>query len=313
MIHFELVPSMAFIQLWKRNSLFVVFALVLASVNVSLAESPPPLKRIQVNGVELHYIDAGKGVPVIFVHGGLVDYRRWLPQIEPFSERYRVIVYSRRYNFPNTNGAVNIDHSALVEAKDLAELIRQLKLQPSHIIGESYGAYTALLLALQHPELVRTLILAETPLLDWLKEMPEGEKLYNQFMNELWIPLGDTFKSKDDVASIALIWKYFAGEGVAIPDPVRTLFEQNLMEWKKLNASSDAFPDVTEAAVRNMTKPVLMMTGENTLEWFKVLEPRVESVLPNVKRIIIPKATHEMWDEYPAECGKIALEFLSGQ
>ena len=35
------------------------------------------LKKIRVNGAELHYVDQGKGVAVIFVHGGLDDYRVW--------------------------------------------------------------------------------------------------------------------------------------------------------------------------------------------------------------------------------------------
>jgi hypothetical protein len=49
-----------------------------------------PLKKIRANGVELHYIDQGKGVPVVFVHGGLVDYRRWFDQVEPFAKKYRI-------------------------------------------------------------------------------------------------------------------------------------------------------------------------------------------------------------------------------
>ena len=62
---------------------------------------PVQLTRLRVNGVDLHYLEIGKGVPVIFVHGGLDDYRMWDAQLEPFSQQYRVIAYSRRYNYPN--------------------------------------------------------------------------------------------------------------------------------------------------------------------------------------------------------------------
>ena len=44
---------------------------------------PPPTK-IRVNGVELHYIQPGKGDPVVFVHGGLEDYRTWNARLPLF-------------------------------------------------------------------------------------------------------------------------------------------------------------------------------------------------------------------------------------
>ena len=53
--------------------------------------------RVQVNGVELHYVSRGDGQPVVLVHGGGDDLRYWGVQAEPLSERHRVVTYSRRY------------------------------------------------------------------------------------------------------------------------------------------------------------------------------------------------------------------------
>lgn len=55
------------------------------------------------NAITLHYVDLGKGVPVIFVHGSLSDGRYWADQVAEFAKHYRAIAYSRRYNFPNSN------------------------------------------------------------------------------------------------------------------------------------------------------------------------------------------------------------------
>src|SRR5437879_5516900 len=57
------------------------------------------LKVFKGNGISLHYLDRGIGVPVVFVHGALDDYRIWQDQIAPFSRGHRVIAYSRRYNY----------------------------------------------------------------------------------------------------------------------------------------------------------------------------------------------------------------------
>jgi pimeloyl-ACP methyl ester carboxylesterase len=47
--------------------------------------------------------------------------------------------------------------------RHLAALIEKLQLGKVHVIGHSYGALTALFLAVKHPELVRTLVLARLP------------------------------------------------------------------------------------------------------------------------------------------------------
>ena len=59
------------------------------------------IENVRVNGVELHYLEKGSGIPVVLIHGGLGDYREWNPQIERISSDYRVVAYSRRYNYPH--------------------------------------------------------------------------------------------------------------------------------------------------------------------------------------------------------------------
>src|SRR5215831_12658775 len=155
----------------KTISYKVSLAAALIATSVSLAcsksvgqeaGSQAPRKVAISDGVELHYVERGKGVPVLFIHGTLGDYSVWDGQLGPFAERYRVVAYSRRYNYPNTN-KLRPQHSAVVEAEDLAAFIKKLDLGKVHVVGHSYGGYAALFLAARHPELVRTLTLAEPP------------------------------------------------------------------------------------------------------------------------------------------------------
>src|SRR4051812_13419101 len=60
------------------------------------------LKSIFINGDSIHYIDIGKGDPVVFVHGAFGDYRTWEAQLDTFAQHHRVISYSRRLSYPNS-------------------------------------------------------------------------------------------------------------------------------------------------------------------------------------------------------------------
>src|ERR1700693_5347381 len=87
-----------------------------ASRSRTLADPP---ERLDIgNGITLHYLDEGKGTPVIFVHGWISDADYWAAEIQPFARHYRAIAYSRRYNYPNVNRARR-GYSAVVAAEDL--------------------------------------------------------------------------------------------------------------------------------------------------------------------------------------------------
>src|SRR5262245_28416127 len=146
-----------------RRSLLATVVVLLAAPLLSAQEPklPPDVKKVAVaDGVELHYVEKGKGDPVVLIHGGGADYSLWGQYVDAFAESYRPIAYSCRYNYPNTN-KVQPNYSLIVAAEDLAGLIQKLDLGKVHVVGYSLGGQTALHLALKHPELVRTLTLCD--------------------------------------------------------------------------------------------------------------------------------------------------------
>ena len=77
-------PMEADVVAWPCRS-FSPFLLASAIVPGMAAGQEQQLKKIHVNGVELHYVDRGHGEPVIFIHGGLADYRMWDAQTAAFA------------------------------------------------------------------------------------------------------------------------------------------------------------------------------------------------------------------------------------
>jgi pimeloyl-ACP methyl ester carboxylesterase len=122
-------------------------------------------KTVAVNGTTLAYREHGDGEPVVFVHGDLSDLRTWTPQLEGIGASHRAVAYSRRYARPNEDIPPGTDNQMLPHVEDLAAFLRAIDAVPAHLTGNSWGAFICLLTAIRHPELVRTLVLEEPPVL----------------------------------------------------------------------------------------------------------------------------------------------------
>ena len=123
------------------------------------------MSTLRINGASLEYAEYGEGEPLVLVHGSASDYRTWHSQQEEFAHRYRVINFSRRYHWPNEQIPAEAAYSMLEHVDDLQALIQELGAVPAHLMGHSYGAFLCLLIAIKDPEIVRTLVLAEPPVI----------------------------------------------------------------------------------------------------------------------------------------------------
>src|SRR5437870_1808800 len=139
------------------------------------------LHVVRVRGTDLRFVERGTGLPVVFVHGSLGTLESWGPQIDAFATRFRVIAYSRRYHWPNAAQPDGQEYSLSLHADDLIGLIEALGLERVHLVASSYGAYVALLVTLRRPDLVRSLALAEPPILPWIARTPWGDSLRQVF------------------------------------------------------------------------------------------------------------------------------------
>ena len=98
------------------------------------------------------------------MHGGIGDFDSWAPYLPYFKSSYRVLSYSRRYNYPNQNRSIGEAYSCFVDAEDLAGFLRQIEPRRPHIVASSYGALVALAFAIDYPGLLRSIVLVEPPL-----------------------------------------------------------------------------------------------------------------------------------------------------
>ena len=115
-----------------------------------MTEEFEAIHTVQVNGVTLHYADAGVGDPVVLVHGNGEDHHLFDTEIRRLAEAgYRVIAPDSRGH--GANEPLPEYHYGEM-AEDVYQIIRALGLRKPALNGHSDGGIIGLLVASRHPD-----------------------------------------------------------------------------------------------------------------------------------------------------------------
>ena len=102
------------------------------------------------NGVRLYYEEAGKGVPIVFVHEYADDLYGWDAQLRYFSRRYRCIAFNARGYPPSEVPKAVSKYSQAIATDDIANVLQHLGIRRAHIIGCSMGGYATVHFGLRY-------------------------------------------------------------------------------------------------------------------------------------------------------------------
>jgi non-heme chloroperoxidase len=266
-----------------------------------------------VNGAPLVYVEAGDGPPLIFVHGSLDDYRSWRLQIEPFAARYHVFAYSRRYHYPNGWTGDGSDYSATLHADDLAALIGDLDLGPVHLVTSSYGGNVGLYMTAQHPDLVRSIVLGEPPLLPWLQEIDGGAVIWEEWTGRAWRPARAAFERNDLEGGVRAFLDGVMGRPTFqhLGRRAYEMIMDNAPEMKAETLANQYFPPFFCVDAARLTQPVLLCKGELSPHLFHMVTDRLTACLPNARSLVVPGASHAMHVGNPRFYNDAVLSFLA--
>ncbi len=273
-----------------------------------------PLTRTTLeNGLAFHHAEAGKGAPLVFVHGVLGDWRTWAPQWAAFTPHYRCISYSRRYSVPNGNRQASPHHSAIDEAIDLRALLGAWDAAPAILVGASYGAYTALALAVDRPDLVRALVLVEPPMMRLADASQEGRRVREDFDRSIRTPARDAFARGDDARGVWLLTEGILGgaDPAQVPASAMARRLENAESLRRVTLSSDEFPALDMARLAALPAPTLLLSGERTPPIHDVVFRALSRALPRAESHKVPVAGHGVARDAPQRFNALALDFLA--
>jgi 3-oxoadipate enol-lactonase len=251
----------------------------------------------------------GAGVPLVFLHGALLNSDLWVRQIETFSDLFKCVAYDLRGH--GRTGASDLkQYSTVTFADDLAEMLEALELRRPILCGLSMGGMIAQSFAAKYPERVRALVLCDTGvstchyLTDKLLNqaiglvtptatlfgVPEFRRfthLVNQcFGDHSWV--AQTEKSVDFVTNAV---------GMVKPHEVVKI----VTALRKFDSSPLYRPKI----------PALVLNGESDSPFILRQAKILQQAYPNADYRIIPKAGHLANLDNPEIFDLVLLEFLS--
>ena len=118
------------------------------------------MDSIRVEGLEIAYHRAGAGPPLLLVHGAATDGRSWEPQLTGLADSFDVIAWDEPGAGGSSDPRDDIGLGGYADA--LASFVAAIGLDRVHVAGLSWGGVLAQELCLRHPEVVGSLILADT-------------------------------------------------------------------------------------------------------------------------------------------------------
>ena len=283
------------------------------------------VRRATVNGTSLAYREEGEGEPVVFIHGAISDLRTWEQQLPTVGRSYRVIAYSRRFARPNEDIDPGADDPWLPHVDDLVAFLRAIDAAPAHLVGNSYGAFLGLLTAVRHPDVIRTLVLEEPPVLPlFMSFPPRPTELLRLFatrprtavviLNSLartFAPLGKAFRRGEDDEAMRIFAHGVLGKAPfeRLPEARKQQIRANLSTLRA-GMLRPGVPPLRDDDVRSIRAPVLLVTGELSPHALVRLTDRLEELLPIVDRVEIAGASHLMHEENASAVNEAILGFL---
>lgn len=120
----------------------------------------PISKAVRVGDLEVHYLEEGRGQPLLLLHGGTATASSWGEAMPRMADRYRVFALDTRGHAKTSNPLQKMSYSQF--ADDVAGFIAALGLKRPLIVGYSDGGQTALEFGLRHPGKAGALVLGGT-------------------------------------------------------------------------------------------------------------------------------------------------------
>ena len=261
---------------------------------------------IDIEGMQVHYRDEGKGFPIVLIHGTGASLHTWDDWTTQLTKSFRVI----RLDLPAfglTGPSKHADYSIASYTKFLSQFLEKIKLDKFYLAGNSLGGNIAWNYAAEYPEKVLKLILIDASGLPTFTPQPPIFKMAKTpILNSLFLYITPKFIIRKNIEQVY-------ADKLKVTDALVVRYHKMALRTGNRKAFIDrAKTDFNGAEKVNLVKlksvktPTLLIWGAKDT-WIPLGNgKRMDSMLPNSKLVILENSGHVPMEENPKE----SLEFL---
>jgi pimeloyl-ACP methyl ester carboxylesterase len=267
----------------------------------------------KVDGMNLHYLTAGHGTPLILLHGYAETSLMWKPIIPVLAERFTVIA-------PDLPGIGDSDIPAdgldmKTSAIRIHDLARSLGVQKAEVVGHDIGLMVAYAYAAQFPAEVTKLVLMDA----FLPGVSGWEAIYNS--PNVWHfrfngPTPEALVQGRERTYFAYFWNDLAADKThSIPDADREAYIAAYSRpgrmhagWAYFVSFLQAAQDFSQLSQTKLTMPVLTIGGDKSLG--VALGQQGKLVATDVTVVVLKDTGHWVLEERPKETTDALQQFL---
>jgi 2-hydroxy-6-oxonona-2,4-dienedioate hydrolase len=253
---------------------------------------------VTVYGLKIHYVEAGRGIPLILIHGLADDTTIWDPVIPHLAARFRVIALDQIGFGRSDKPLLNYRISTFVDFLD--GFMSELKIERASLIGNSLGGWVAAAYALEHPERIERLVLCDAAgYAELAKTMdPRAMSALRLASREDIRYLGPlTFRDERFYRDIDAMFKQrmTAGDNYTVGQFIESMVRGD---------------DVLDNRVRKINRPTLVIWGRNDKLIPLSFGERFHQEIANSQLQIIDNCGHIPQLECPTEFSAAVLQFF---
>jgi pimeloyl-ACP methyl ester carboxylesterase len=261
------------------------------------------VETVRANGRQIAYERVGKGPPLVLVHGAAEDGRVWRFQLAALAEDFTVVAWDEPG--AGRSDAVSPDFELEDYARCLAEVVDAVGLGPAHVVGSSWGGTVVLELYRRRPELVASMVLADT-YAGWKGSLPREEvqarvagarRILDAPAGEFDPTFPGLFAGEPDPEVIRLL-----------EDVAETVRPESLEVQLRVMANTDHRDLLPRIAV-----PTLLIWGERDARSQLAVAHQFEDAIPQAELIVLPEAGHLSHLEQPAAFNRAVRRFCSAR
>ena len=237
----------------------------------------------QVGGWPVRYEAAGKGEPVVLVHGLSGSTRWWSRNISEIARRYRVYLV----DLPGFGTMRRLQRRfILAEAVDwLSEWMDAVGLERAHLVGHSMGGSICLRLAASRPEAVRRLVLVA----------PTGVPTGRSMIGYLGPLFGAALYARPSFLPV-LVWDALRAGPATLWRAARDLLAEDLRE-----------------DLQRIGAPTLLVWGERDTLVPPAVGDLLQGEIPGSRLLVLERAAHVPMFDRPKEFNAALLSFLAAE